>query len=697
MVLATTMVPAGMDPDCSSNNRATTNNDNLRPDQISTIRTIQRSADALLPGGTAAPNAKRAATALQRCLVNWGISAEVLTALRPSGGSEKYFRKLQALSTRLPDFEKARDLLRAIVATRLSTIGRGISADPAVSLTDITVLLRNLDAEPPAPETPAPVPSSPANAAAEHQLGAEHRPEHQLGAEHRAEHQLRAEDEPSPRQVFSDDDDTGNHSSQSTNDNDDNDDNDWSLLDPASPFEARSPSPQPDQVVMVQEPTRSPSPPPVQVEHPSDSSRDPIEGGRKYPAASEWAIDEDSILQGVEIDRHHETLDIPRVPTPYPGSQLPLWILPGGVAVDRAGRRKRAHSAVQSLILHPAKKWKSDSHNKMDLAAADHDMKDDKQLTAPTCLSDPKGWLTGQCMADLLRVISAGCQGSVCVADTGGAVRHCMFERGGCLAAATRGATTILLPLHLSGNHWALAVLPLAEGESLELLDSLGSPAHTKHAEEQVSHFLRQLVALWPKDHPRKLPRTFRRVNPPLVAMAGLKQANTDDCGVAVVVVAMYIIAQKRIPQESHLGMWRRLLCFLAGESWPIAPQPSDSVALFGIDDSDCRMVRPDIQSLELIPQPPARGTLDDFEQYAQQLQRLVAERRDQQTESARKLEKTLGEMTSVLGTILNRWSTAPEKQDEADAAAEAYNRMVLGSAVASHALMEIQDLLVKD
>lgn len=372
--------------------------------------------------------------------------------------------------------------------------------------------------------------------------------------------------------------------------------------------------------------------------------------------------------------------------------------------MDRPGRRKRTQSAIQSS---PKKKSKPDGDNKMHLVGTDHDGEDQGTHTMlpaiPACLSNPSGWLTGQCMADLLRVISAGCQESVCVADSGGSVRHCMFERGGCLAPATRRASTILLPLHICGNHWALAVLPLAEGESLELFDSLGTPARTKHAEEQVSSFLRQLVALWPKGNPRALPSMFRRIKPALEAIAGPRQANTDDCGVAVVAVAMHIMAQKRLPQESHLGMWRRLLCFLAGETLSPDAQRRGSTPplLLAINDPDCLKVRPDAQTPTPILPPPASGRFDDLELYVQQLQRQVAEFRDQRIESAHKLETTLVGMTSVLGRILERWSgpepETPGGADAAAAAAEAAARMQMGLEVARQSLQHVQRLLVAD
>lgn len=153
---------AGMGPDSDYDpNKAIGDpNNNLYPDQIGNIRAIRRHADALLPAKGKAPCLPRSVLSQRRCLANWDISADVLAVLRPSGGSEKYFRQLQILSTRV-GWDDARDRLRAAVASRIANIGRGISSDTQVAVADVTAVLRDLGPEKPASPVPYASPQVP--------------------------------------------------------------------------------------------------------------------------------------------------------------------------------------------------------------------------------------------------------------------------------------------------------------------------------------------------------------------------------------------------------------------------------------------------------------------------------------------------------------------------------------------------------
>lgn len=162
----------------------------------------------------------------------------------------------------------------------------------------------------------------------------------------------------------------------------------------------------------------------------------------------------------------------------------------------------------------------------------------------------------------------------------------------------------------------------------------------------------------------------------------------------------MYIMAQKRLPQNSYLGIWRRLLCFLAGErlsTLSTSPGRSHISPLLAISDGDCDKVHPDATVPIPTPQPPVSSVVarvDDLELYVGQLQDQIASFRDQRIESARKIEATLIGMSSVLGTICDHWSGGTEG---GRSASEAAARVKLGFDLARQGLGDVQRLLAAD
>ncbi|KAK1826359.1 hypothetical protein QBC39DRAFT_364650 [Podospora conica] len=283
--------------------------------------------------------------------------------------------------------------------------------------------------------------------------------------------------------------------------------------------------------------------------------------------------------------------------------------------------------------------------------------------TQPTheCLSEPEAWLTGQCIVDLLYVVSAGRPESICIADTSCSVGPRMLRGGGCLEAATTSATVILLPLHLGGNHWALAVLSLKEGGLIELFDSLPSLARTENAEKLVREFLSQLVDAWPHEIHRQLPAAWKTRRPRLVSMAGPTQNNNFDCGVAIVVVAMHVIAEQRLPRTCCFGMWRKLFCsLLPGEGVRFALTPTDISPLLTVPGTDYKKIRPGAKIVTNVPGlAPEPTTVDDLEQHILRLQQHAAAVKAEQRRAVRMLEETLVDMDIVVTALFEQVSRA--------------------------------------
>lgn len=284
-----------------------------------------------------------------------------------------------------------------------------------------------------------------------------------------------------------------------------------------------------------------------------------------------------------------------------------------------------------------------------------------KTQTTHECLTQPEAWLTGQCIVDLLYVVSAGRAESICIADTSCSAGPRMLRGGGCLEAATTSATVILLPLHLDGNHWALAVLSLKEGGLIELFDSLPSLDRTENAEKLVREFLSELVDVWPMENHSQLPAGWQTGRPRLVSMAGPAQTNLHDCGVAIVVVAMHVIAEQRLPRKCCFGMWRRLFCsLLPGEGVRFDLTPTDVSPLLTVPGTDYKKIRPGakiVANLPSLAQEPT--TVNDLEQHIQSLQQHAAAIKAEQRRSVRILEETLIDMDIVVTALFEQVSRA--------------------------------------
>ncbi|WQF90263.1 Putative Ulp1 protease family catalytic domain, papain-like cysteine peptidase superfamily [Colletotrichum destructivum] len=113
---------------------------------------------------------------------------------------------------------------------------------------------------------------------------------------------------------------------------------------------------------------------------------------------------------------------------------------------------------------------------------------------------------------------------------------------------------TILYPLNLTsrGKHW---VLVTASTTSVNIYDSLPSATD----EVELAGLLRSLLSLVAESTAPDDPPTPSRISCP-------QQSNTTDCGVAVIVNGLYVIAGQDIPATVEYSLWRRvLLAFSTG------------------------------------------------------------------------------------------------------------------------------------
>ncbi|KAK1827284.1 hypothetical protein QBC39DRAFT_178929 [Podospora conica] len=280
------------------------------------------------------------------------------------------------------------------------------------------------------------------------------------------------------------------------------------------------------------------------------------------------------------------------------------------------------------------------------------------------CLASPTAPLTRQCVADLLKMVVAG-NPTVCIADTSGTATRYMLETG-CLKLAGTSAKMIFLPLNVFSDHWTLAVIPLTDHRPIELFDSLKSTTRPDAAKGMVADFLKQLAANWPPsaDGGRCLPAGLTRNPPRIVTRTGPLQHNDyDDCGVYIVMAAMFIVTGNRLPESCHLGLWRRLFCLLSLEprQHPPVPQDHHVMSFLEIHHADWNNVNPRgcIPTCPTRPQEPVAWTergleeyLQQITSYIQQLERCYAEYKARRVESAQRLEETLADMDCVVAAL---------------------------------------------
>ncbi|KAK1828090.1 hypothetical protein QBC39DRAFT_385317, partial [Podospora conica] len=102
-------------------------------------------------------------------------------------------------------------------------------------------------------------------------------------------------------------------------------------------------------------------------------------------------------------------------------------------------------------------------------------------------------------------------------------------------------------------------------------IDSMPSAANARIIMRQSGDFIHQLVQAWPPNA-RPLPASFRTDTgmPDVVFMSGPTQDNNYDCGVAIVVVAMYVLADARLPPKRSSSQQNQVLALFLQIIWRV-------------------------------------------------------------------------------------------------------------------------------
>lgn len=128
----------------------------------------------------------------------------------------------------------------------------------------------------------------------------------------------------------------------------------------------------------------------------------------------------------------------------------------------------------------------------------------------------------------------------------------------------------LLLPLHICGNHWALASLD-RKTKAVSVYDSMASTMHEEAAEAVISQFLSEFLGedayAWN-----------------FTTGASPQQSDTSSCGVFALVTAVYLLSARTIPVAPyHVKMWRLVLAYL------VAPESAYGEAIWPYSTVDDR------------------------------------------------------------------------------------------------------------
>ena len=120
------------------------------------------------------------------------------------------------------------------------------------------------------------------------------------------------------------------------------------------------------------------------------------------------------------------------------------------------------------------------------------------------------------------------------------------------------GDTTLLFPVNINGNHWALIVADTGK-VTAEFWNSLPDPKYQIEAQNAINDLGRCLHG----GSENELALTEWT----LTSRPCARQDNSSDCGIYTIVFAMYRIVNLPIPQSIDPHLWRQVLCVLLDEN----------------------------------------------------------------------------------------------------------------------------------
>lgn len=164
------------------------------------------------------------------------------------------------------------------------------------------------------------------------------------------------------------------------------------------------------------------------------------------------------------------------------------------------------------------------------------------------------GWLTGAMMNMAFDAITSVTTPLVCPVTTDILATGCRAANHPAYAEKLRDKDMLILPVHISGNHWCLASVDRTM-KVAAVYDSMVSRSHEVAAEVVIVKFLTDFLGedagVW-------------EVTP----TPSPQQRDGASCGVFVIATAIHLLSGRPLPAEPyHTGMWRvALACLVAPE-----------------------------------------------------------------------------------------------------------------------------------
>ncbi|GJC89334.1 hypothetical protein ColLi_12172 [Colletotrichum liriopes] len=244
-------------------------------------------------------------------------------------------------------------------------------------------------------------------------------------------------------------------------------------------------------------------------------------------------------------------------------------------------------------------------------------------------------------------------------------------------SAALSQATACLLPLHVSKNHWALAILRRNEPGDIEadLYDSLRSASHTEEAKAQLEDFCSRNLG-W-----------FKTACSYVTSISCAQQTNNHDCGVYTVAFAAHVVTRRAIPDEIDTRLWRCILDAMTKLERQPEDVPTVRQRLRALFESHYlgqeRLALP--KCSVPCPEPPASGryTIIEAQKHTALVQRWSNDIKSRTAERTNELFpawastcQQLGRMVLMLRTMSGTAKTALRAMDESvKGKLDAYNR----------------------
>ncbi|KAK2053702.1 hypothetical protein LY76DRAFT_263022 [Colletotrichum caudatum] len=352
--------------------------------------------------------------------------------------------------------------------------------------------------------------------------------------------------------------------------------------------------------------------------------------------------------------------------TPPSLSSLPCDPLPAAVTISRGSsvglKRQRSTSGKAGLAFEPFgtamepapensnKKLNCPKRPRVAISPERFDLRARHGFDAQ-CLADGRN-VEGTVIAEILDTVCALCPLSMMLLDPLVSHNNIIPQRLRDEFLAQKDMT-ILYPINLTSRakHW---VLVSASATSVSIFDSLPSATD----QDELTDLLRPVLSLVGEAPPapgNQPPAPTRVVCP--------QQPNATDCGVAVIVNALYVIAGQDIPAKTDYSVWRRvLLTFCTGGNAVAGILPEDSAQRVSVSTHD----------MPLPPAPPTTMTEAGFaswdeknREYRQKVMDHARAQLNARRTRHERMMKTLEDVVVVFGALRRSGSSSTTGMDQ--------------------------------